>query len=148
MIIEIDFEPTAKGRPRISRSGHAFTPAKTRTAESTLQVLLRHALKGKGWNGATRDAIMLSIVFCSTRPKKPVNWYPSRSDLDNYAKLVLDACNGILWYDDRQIICLNLMKSYASTGKIIIEIETVATPEDLPNGAFPKSIHQPTLNQP
>ena len=33
-----------------------------------------------------------------------------RADLDNLCKAVLDACNGIVWEDDNQIIELHLFK--------------------------------------
>jgi Holliday junction resolvase RusA-like endonuclease len=33
-----------------------------------------------------------------------------RVDLDNLSKAILDACNGIVWVDDKQIIDLHLTK--------------------------------------
>jgi len=33
-------------------------------------------------------------------------------DLDNLSKAVLDACNGVVWADDRQIVTLYLTKEY------------------------------------
>ena len=37
-----------------------------------------------------------------------------RKDLDNLAKGVLDACNGLVWQDDQQIVELHLTKSFSS----------------------------------
>lgn len=35
-----------------------------------------------------------------------------KCDLDNLSKAVLDACNGIVWEDDRQIVDLRITKVY------------------------------------
>lgn len=36
----------------------------------------------------------------------------SRPDVDNYAKLVMDALNGIAWVDDAQVVQLSVAKCY------------------------------------
>ncbi len=33
-----------------------------------------------------------------------------RGDIDNVAKCLLDACNGLLWLDDSQIVDLHLLR--------------------------------------
>lgn len=35
-----------------------------------------------------------------------------KHDIDNYLKLTLDACNGILWEDDSRIAELHIFKRY------------------------------------
>lgn len=37
-----------------------------------------------------------------------------KPDLDNIAKLVLDALNGILWRDDSQVVSLTIIKQYGA----------------------------------
>lgn len=36
----------------------------------------------------------------------------SNKDVDNYAKLILDCCNGLLWDDDHDIVRLTVLKGY------------------------------------
>ena len=36
-------------------------------------------------------------------------------DVDNLSKNVLDALNGVIWHDDRQVVKLHLSKRYVST---------------------------------
>lgn len=44
--------------------------------------------------------------------------YPSvKPDIDNYAKAVLDAFNGLFWHDDGQVTSLNVQKHYAKPGE-------------------------------
>jgi Holliday junction resolvase RusA-like endonuclease len=35
-------------------------------------------------------------------------------DVDNYAKTVLDACSGIIFHDDKQVISMHVQKMYKS----------------------------------
>lgn len=46
--------------------------------------------------------------------KKKINhtYKVSKPDVDNLSKIVLDACNGIVWVDDAIIVSLRIMKSY------------------------------------
>jgi Holliday junction resolvase RusA-like endonuclease len=44
-------------------------------------------------------------------------------DIDNYAKAVLDAANGILFTDDRLIDNLTLRKQYSKTPGITLTIK-------------------------
>lgn len=44
-------------------------------------------------------------------------WRDNGPDVDNVAKAVLDACNGILWDDDRQVVCLTVKKFYGRVGE-------------------------------
>ena len=39
-------------------------------------------------------------------------WQTSKPDADNYAKLILDALNGVLWRDDAQVVRLFAEKVY------------------------------------
>jgi len=48
-----------------------------------------------------------------------------KPDLDNLSKFYLDAGNGILWEDDRQIAKLSLEKKYANEPRVEIEVKKV-----------------------
>lgn len=59
----------------------------------------------------------------------------SKPDLDNYEKLVQDACNKVVWVDDAQV-CRSLTEKWYTTGLPRIEIEVRQMRlEDLPTGA-------------
>lgn len=45
-----------------------------------------------------------------------------RSDLDNMAKAVLDALNGVAWVDDSQVSRLVVEKSYGTEGRTTVRI--------------------------
>ena len=121
-------EPIPKARARtVVRNGRvmSFTPKATCDAEASIRAQIADSKVFY-----TKD-IPLSVVldFYITKPpsvnKKrlcPV----TRPDLDNYCKLVLDACNGYLWQDDSQIVSLVAKKQYDTPPRIEIEIEGIS----------------------
>jgi Holliday junction resolvase RusA-like endonuclease len=48
-----------------------------------------------------------------------------KPDLDNVAKLILDALNGVAWHDDNQIARLTISKVYGKKPHTDVEIETI-----------------------
>ena len=123
MKLVFDTDPCAKGRPRLSTRGgfaRAYTPAKTRKAETELQILARQLWKRPALSGALSVAINFYIPV-----KNKKLWgtpHDKRPDVDNYAKGVLDAMNSILYEDDGQIYHLDVTKHYAEKGKIELYI--------------------------
>lgn len=131
--IELSGEPKGKGRPRFVRStGHAFTPAKTRSYESHLRLAAQDAmgnrtpLEGplcvyvyadmpipKSWSKARRAKAELKLE----RPTK-------KPDADNLLK-VLDALNEVVWKDDAQIVDCTLRKHYSTRPALTIVVREI-----------------------
>lgn len=66
----------------------------------------------------------VKMSFFLGPPKKPKFKHPAvRPDLDNYAKVINDFCNGLLWTDDALICDLHVKKLYCWVGEPRIEIE-------------------------
>lgn len=49
----------------------------------------------------------------------------SKPDCDNIIKVVLDALNGVAYYDDKQVVCVSCNKYYSDTGYLYIRIEEI-----------------------
>lgn len=128
--------PTSKGRPRFTRKGFAFTPAKTRQAEQTLAArclaLLQQEPDRAAW--PSKGALELQVTFTMATPTSMPAWkralafvlrfWPiGRPDLDNLVKLTKDALNGVLWVDDAQVVRLIAEKRYgeAPTTHIVLQ---------------------------
>ena len=90
--------PVAKGRPRFSKRGFAYTPAKTKQAEEGfLAQAMRHAPE-KPLEGALK--LIMNVYKPKPKSKaKSVIHMTTKPDLDNYIKIV-DALNGVFWIDD------------------------------------------------
>jgi Holliday junction resolvase RusA-like endonuclease len=128
--IELPGVPQGKGRPRFVRAtGHAFTPAKTRSYESMLQGAALEAMAGRlpldgplhvvveahfpvpaSWSRAKRSAALLGVTRPTTKP-----------DWENIAKM-LDAFNEVVWHDDRQVVVGTIAKHYSDRPRLVVKV--------------------------
>jgi crossover junction endodeoxyribonuclease RusA len=110
MRITIPGEPVPKQRPRLGKNGTVYTPKQTRVAEDVIRWMLTssHVRPAEG-----DVAVFLDFSTSSRR----------RVDLDNLVKLVLDACNGLAWKDDSQVVLINARLERGShTQRTILEV--------------------------
>lgn len=99
--LTIEMEPVTKARARVA-GGRTYTPDKTVVAEEEIRWMLRQA-------GVVPDAdhqVAVDAVFRSRTRQ--------RRDLDNFLKLLLDACNGFTWQDDVQVVEIHAVKETLS----------------------------------
>jgi crossover junction endodeoxyribonuclease RusA len=101
-------EPRSKQRPRVTARG-TYTPEGTRKAEHTIQAAWRQTLAKP-----FAHQVVASIDF--------FNGNKRRRDLDNMAKLVLDALNKVAYADDHQIVAMELRKFFCSPERARVEI--------------------------
>lgn len=92
VVLEIPGKPVSKERPRFNtKTGRAYTPGKTKDAE---EVVRWHA-KLAGLKVDRHSLFSVDFVFfCEGQRKR---------DNDNMQKLVQDALNKIVWWDDSQV---------------------------------------------
>lgn len=108
-----------KARPRFTRRGGTYTDGRTERAMDEIAWRFREVLAQGGHGGEVPtfggDPVQVSIhVHCElpkSRPKRVESEeYCFTPDVDNVAKLVLDALNGVAWVDDRQVVGLTVLK--------------------------------------
>lgn len=104
IVIEYDGEPQRKERPRFNtKTGHAFTPRKTKDAEERIAQYARY--QNAGVDLPLDGELSITLSFWTTHDGvSPIG----RIDIDNATKLVMDALNGVIWHDDWQICELNV----------------------------------------
>lgn len=107
--------PKTKGRPRMTRFGKAYTPKETVAYEKEISELydgplfedellcmkLRFTVEG--------TELLLEKLEHNPKVKQPKS--KLTGDIDNYAKSILDALNGVAYADDKQIVSLYLEKA-------------------------------------
>jgi Holliday junction resolvase RusA-like endonuclease len=124
-------EPQGKGRPRFG-NGRTYTPAKTVAYEQliarTAAEAMRHlpyeltalpcyvrvdVYKGvpKSWTQAKRARALDALEI------------PGKPDLDNVAKGVLDALNGVAYVDDTQVVRLLVQKQYSLEPRLVVTVK-------------------------
>lgn len=126
-------DPQGKGRPRAVRtksSVRMFTPHKTELYERLIATMARHAMAGRApfvgpvnlllavrhappgsWSRRKRADALAGMIPCVLKP-----------DLDNVAKAIADAGNGILWDDDRQIVTLQVDRSWSDVASVLVHV--------------------------
>lgn len=110
----VAMEPAGKLRPRITRQGHAYTPSATVRAEQRIQQQVSEQYQALPQDGPLQVAITVWLTKPKSKPKKKPCRPSGRPDVDNYAKLVMDALNGILWRDDSLVCRLFAEKVYCN----------------------------------
>lgn len=120
LTFRFDILPVGKGRPRLAKTGHAYTPAKTRGYEDIIARLSREQYEGDPLT------IPLSLgavfTFATTERKKWGLVKDTRPDLDNLVKAVTDPLNGIVWKDDAQIFSITATKVYGSQSSVVLSL--------------------------
>lgn len=115
MTITIDIEPVALARPRVNTTNRGrYLPAKSRRFLDDLHCLVRAAFRRQPFD----KPLTVTLHFYRPRQTTAKNF----GDIDNLAKAVLDACNGVIWQDDRLITELHCYK-HKGAGKIILEVD-------------------------
>jgi Holliday junction resolvase RusA-like endonuclease len=113
--------PKAKGRPRMTRQGHAYTPKETVEYENLVRLAWMQALQPRLPAGPIEAHITaIYDVPKSWSKRKSADARagliaPTRHDCDNIAKAALDALNGCAYGDDREVARLLVEKRFAKT---------------------------------
>lgn len=108
-----------KARPRVTRKGHVYDGAANRAREREIAVAYGQACLerlGEVRGAMDGEDVGVSIVAHKALPRsRPARVesepFTCKPDLDNIAKLVMDALNGIAWADDAQVTSLSVSKA-------------------------------------
>lgn len=129
-------EPRGKDRPRFARrGGHILTYPTKKTVEHERQIKLAYKRQCSGYyeSGIPLEIEMLFFMKPpKSIPKKRLNKILNgeelpckKPDVDNQVKAVLDALNGVAYFDDKQVIKISAIKRYAETERIEITIKEI-----------------------
>lgn len=125
IVLNIPGKPLGKARPRVTRRGITYTPKPTAEREKLVR-----ACYAEKYGGASPLDAPLSVTITAVYPvpvsasaAKKREMYGgavlplTRPDVDNVAKLILDALNGRAYTDDSQVVALTASKRYAKEGE-------------------------------
>ena len=129
--IIIEGPAVGKGRPRAtSRGGHArmYSPAKTVAYEALVKSIAMIAMNRQApCPGPIEAEIWVLVMPPKSFSKKKIRMAldgdirpTSKPDLDNVAKALLDACNGIVYLDDKQVTDLVIRRRYAAKDSVVV----------------------------
>jgi len=133
IIFNVVGDPKGKGRPRFSRFSK-FT--KVYTDQQTLDYETAIGISASQAMGSSQPLESPVEVFLYVRLPIPQSYSKKRSeaclngserpkkkpDIDNVAKVFLDAMNGIVYKDDTQVVSLHVNKVYAQESGVDVLI--------------------------
>ena len=129
---EIPGKITGKGRPRVNTTtAIAYTPAKTKEYEDLVkQYFIIKYRKIEPLQGRIAVTIIADFGVPKNTSKKQREDIlkgmispTKKPDIDNIAKIILDALNKLAFKDDNQITKLIIEKQYAEEEKVKVKIE-------------------------
>lgn len=106
--ITIPGRPVPKGRPRFSRSGHAYTPEKTRQYEELVAWCAKQEVQEPLKGDIAVDIKIYAKNYCG--------------DMDNICKALLDSMNGIAYNDDKQVAAMMVQRMKDKDERVEIEL--------------------------
>lgn len=127
--------PVGKGRPRFSRQGkyvRTYTPDKTASYENLIKTEYRRQCHDYMFDSDVALDVRIKAYFeiPQSKPKKAKSAMlfhllrpMKKPDVDNIVKCVLDAGNGIIYHDDKQVVDLQVRKFYSSNPRMEISIK-------------------------
>ena len=137
IIVTIPGTPVGKGRPRFARRGafvKTYSPEKTQNYEALVKMAAQEAMQGiDPLQGAVKIELQLFV-------NPPASWsnkkamsalagdiYPTtKPDLDNTLKGILDACNDIVWLDDKQVVQATISKRYGIRACAVLHVSDMS----------------------
>ena len=136
-------DPKGKQRPRVVRTNgfsRTYTPEQTLNYENMVKWCYKQA-NGTMFSGAVSVSIIAYYGIPKSVSKKKrqqmidTQIRPTKKpDLDNLAKLICDALNGIAYHDDSAVVDLRVRKYYSETPCVNVVIL------DAPDESIPFSI--------
>lgn len=139
-------EAIAKGRPRtrvVGKFATIYTPDRTRSFEGKVKAIAVTQMLSMG-SEPTPDGVHVEIAF---EKKMPISWPKKKrlalrgepvitgADLDNQVKAVLDALNGVVFEDDKQVSDLTVSRRWGETDNFRISISLATGPGVLAEAA-------------
>ena len=108
-----------------------YTPQKTKTYEDEIRMMARAAM-GSSEQLETPVTVAIYIrvgiptSFSKQKRKDALANHirpTKKPDIDNIAKCFLDAMNGIVYLDDKQVVSLHITKEYAETPAVDVMVK-------------------------
>lgn len=129
MSFEVPGKPFGKQRPRMMRTGHAYTPKETINYENLVRMCFKEKypmhIPIEGTVGMRVDAYFPVAESWSKKKKKQAldgETHPHKPDWDNIGKIISDALNEIAYKDDSQIADAHVTKRYSERPRVEVRL--------------------------
>ncbi len=110
IVFIVDGEPVPKQSFRAVKGG-GYTSPRVKAWQETVSYRAREAMQG---NDPLTGPVSMQVVFTLGNRR----WV----DLDNLNKAICDACNGIIFEDDHQVVNLHLAKRWGGDPGVLVTV--------------------------
>lgn len=126
-------EVQAKQRPKFN-GRFAYTPKETVVYENLVKLQYQAQCGNYRYGDNVPLAVTIYVYIAppqsasnvkKTRMLNQAEYPLKKPDVDNVAKIILDALNGIAYRDDKQVVELHVKKSYAAESGVGVSISEV-----------------------
>lgn len=133
MFFRVLGEPKGKGRPR-SDGSHMYTPKQTREYEKKVREAYKIACGSfcfpKGVPIAVNIKAFMKIPKSASKKQRKAmlagEILPTKKpDRDNIDKIIMDALNGVAFYDDAQVVAGGVLKLYGLVPRVEVQIRAI-----------------------
>ena len=137
VVFEVQGKVIGKARPRVTRVGHAYTPATTRLYEKAIRdaFLAAGGSKISGYVHVDFEATT-KLQASATKAQKAMRLEgkelaTSKPDIDNIEKALLDAISrGVAFDDDVQVVSVRKIKGrYETEPRLIVRVREITADE-------------------
>lgn len=120
-----DLHPTPASRPKVSRYGTYYGKNYTKFRRQA-EIEIPNVIKDHTPYSLDTPLLVIATSYVNQPRTSERDW--PRGDVDNYAKAILDACNGIVWEDDDSILLLVTSKAWSEQERVELDVRVI-TPE-------------------
>jgi len=130
----LNSDPVGQGRVRFTKTGHAYTPTKTRNFHAIIKLAAQTAMREQSCDILDGPVVLSVAAYLIIPRSKSRKWQAQarqglvrptvKPDLSNILKAVEDGLNGTAFLDDKQIVEVRVRKFYADSPRL----EVVVTP--------------------
>lgn len=129
-------EPKGKGRPRMTKTGHTYTPDDTAMYENLVRLEYQRQC---GTRKFPEDAMIDARITAYYSIPKSVSKKKrglmldhklrpcKKPDCDNCIKIVLDSLNSIAYKDDVQIVDCQIRKFYSDDPRVVVTLQEASS---------------------
>lgn len=126
---QVKGKPKGKERPRLA-NGVVYTPKGTTDYERDVQIEYLRQVGGYQLKGAIEADIEAFFEYPKAWSKKRREqeegmYYQSKPDVDNIAKIILDALNKVAYKDDAAVSIVKVTKRYGEESKVIVQLTEI-----------------------
>lgn len=124
--------PQTKGSTRMWKAPNMKFPVitnmnkKNKPWSQTVSAMAQeHRLEGCPYEGPIKLSLIFRMPIPKSLPKRTPSFMVKAPDLDKMVRSIKDSLSGVLYRDDRQVVCVEAHKIYGTEPGVIVRVERI-----------------------